>query len=171
MKIKKLIIIASTLFLASCTNPSTNQNEIQTGTKVDSKYLISFLPKLKQGIKYAYLSIERKGTSQNSSRIEIDVLNVNDNKVKLKTSIAGNAQNDSEIDLNSPPIFPTSGILFLSKESLTVPSGTYLTSRFSYLQNNSNFNVWLSTDVGIIRLQEQKNNGDIITTELNEIRF
>jgi len=170
--IKKLIVAVSLLLITSCSTPATttNTNEIKSGTKVEVKYIVDFYPKLKQGVKYVYLTREKKGLAQVLTRSEYQVTEVNENKIKV-TSLTDNAdQKVLEIDTNVPPLLPAKDILYEGQELLIVTAGSYITKHFSYIKDNSRFNIWLSKDVGIIKFTELKNSGDSIITELNEFR-
>lgn len=169
--IKKLLILSCLLLISSCsTSATTSTSEIKSGTKVEVKYIVDFYPKLKQGIKYVYLSREKKGLAQVLTRLEYQVTEINENKLKV-TSLTDNAdQKVLEIDTNAPPLLPAKDILYEGQELLIVTAGSYISKHFSYMKDNSRFNIWLSEDVGIIKFTELKNSGDSIITELNEFR-
>lgn len=169
--IKKLLIMSSLLLISSCTTPSTtNTSEIKSGTKVEVKYIVDFYPKLKQGIKYVYLSREKKGLAQVLTRLEYQVTEINENKLKVTSLTDNTDQKVLEIDMNAPPLLPAKDILYEGQELLIVTAGSYISKHFSYMKDNSRFNIWLSEDVGIIKFTELKNSGDSIITELNEFR-
>ena len=169
--IKRLILTTCLLLTTSCSTPSTtNTNEIKSGTKVEVKYIVDFYPKLKQGVKYVYLVREKRGLAQVLTRLEYQVTEINENKLKV-TSLTDNAdQKVLEIDTNAPPLLPAKDILYEGQELLIVTSGSYVAKHFSYMKDNSRFNIWLAEDVGIIKFTELKNSGDTIITELNEFR-
>lgn len=169
--IKKLVVTSCLLLITSCsTSATTNTSEIKSGTKVEVKYIVDFYPKLKQGMKYVYLTREKKALAQVSTRLEYQVNEVVENKLKVTTLTDNTDQKMLEIDMNAPPLLPAKDILYEGQELLIVTAGSYISKHFSYIKDNSRFNIWLSKDVGIIKFTELKNSGDSIITELNEFR-
>ncbi len=165
---KLFLLFLSPLFL-SCSSPSTN--EIKSGTKFQIQYIKDFYPKPKIGMKYVYLSSEKKGLAQVLNRLEYTVSEINSNNLKLKSLVNSKDEKTIDLDLNNPPLLPKTDYLYEGKEFLTVIAGSYLTTRFSYLINNDRYDLWISDDVGIIKYLERKSSGDVILTELNEFRF
>ena len=165
----KTLLISLCYVMVSCSTPTGNG--IAAGTKVQVKYITDFYPKQQLGMKYVYLSSEKKGLAQTLTRLEYSVTEINDNKVKLKTLANGIDQKSLDIDINKPPLLPSANLQYEGEDFLIVTAGSYQTTRFSYLINNDRYDLWLSKDVGVIKFSERKSSGDVVITELNEFRI
>jgi hypothetical protein len=168
-----LILSASMGFsVFSCGNPSstdTTSNK-QIGEKVDAKFVLDFLPTFVAGMKYTYISKSKKGQVELSELTTAEVIESNGEKSQIRLTIGTNSS-VVPVDLSKPPVLPPSGISYEGKETVTVPAGTFNTTKISFsISGGSSFNIWLLKDTGIIKVLEQKNNGDTITTELKEFK-
>ena len=118
-------------------------------------------------MKYVYLSTELKGEVKKSTRLEAEVVETTEQKAKLKISIGGTAPTTTEVDRDQdPPVLPSGGITFEGRENVTTPAGTFNALKYSYSQNKSAFNSWGVKGTGIIKILEQRSEGDTVTTEL-----
>ena len=168
-KFIKVVLVSLCTGFVSCSTP--NVNTIQAGTKVELKYVTDYYPQPKQGMKYAYLSSEKKGLAQILIRREYTVSEINGSKVKLKVLTDGQESPSIDIDINSPPLLPSANLQYEGDDFLIVTAGSYRTTRFSYLINNDRYDLWVSKDVGIIKFSERKSSGDVNITELSEFRI
>lgn len=168
--------IATGLLLAGCGaagtpgSPSNAEPGDPTiGTHVGSQDVVGYFPPPKVGINYVYVGVEKKGETTKTTRAELEVLEVNGSKVKLKLTIAGESKT-TDVDTSTPPVLPPGGLTFEGRESLSVPAGSFKAAKFSYSQNGSNFNVWAFKGVGVLKILEQRPNSDTNTVQLDSYR-
>lgn len=153
--------------LSASNLPSSLPGDPEIGTQVEAVYLTDFYPPFEVGMKYAYLSTEQKGEAEKSTLLEAEVVETTAEKAKVRITLGGGAANVTEINRKiDPPVLPAGGITFEGREQLTVPAGTFHALKFSYRQNNSLFNAWGEKGVGLVRVLEQKPNGDSVNTVL-----
>ncbi|PKL76283.1 MAG: hypothetical protein CVV27_11030, partial [Candidatus Melainabacteria bacterium HGW-Melainabacteria-1] len=83
--------------LLACSPPSGSltpePGDPPIGTKIDAKSLLDFYPQFLAGMKYVYVSVEKKGEVDKSTRVEAEVLEANADLAKLRLTIGGAQSN------------------------------------------------------------------------------
>lgn len=150
-------------------NTSTSSTDRQVGSKVDGAYVIDFLPQFVAGMRLNYVTKSKVGAVDMSQLTTIEVTETSSTTAKLNVT-SGGKTNPVTFDRAKPPILPEAGITYEGRENVTVPAGTYNAVKVSFSNTTSVFNAWLSKDVGIVKVVEQRKEGLVVTTELNEFK-
>ncbi|MFN8576918.1 MAG: hypothetical protein U0354_08670 [Candidatus Sericytochromatia bacterium] len=147
-------------------------------TLVDKKFVTSFEPTYKVGMKYTFI-VTTTSTTQNISKtpeeVTTEIIELNPPKVKVKftSSLRGEQIKEDLID-NFDPDIPENGIVNEGKESVTVPSGTYDANKVSYFVDLGSAryktSLWLVKDIGAVKKVDILPDTTIITSELKNFK-
>lgn len=179
IKFLNLCLIACLSVMYSCNNapPGTDtpKQSVQAPLEVDKKFVASFEPPYKVGMKYTYNVSSSQTPNLAPEVVSTEILEINAEKVKIKTtsSLKGEQTQEDKID-NFDPGMPNTGIINEGNESVTVPAGTYDAVKVSYFMdlgpNKAKTTIWLVKDIGAIKRVDILPDASIITTELKEFK-
>ena len=84
--------------------------------------------------------------------------------------VGGSETKTQTVDTSKPPVLPAGGLHFEGRENIQVPAGSFNAQKFSYGQNGGTVNVWALKGIGILKVFDQRANGDTATIQLESYK-
>ncbi|MGV3526647.1 MAG: hypothetical protein ACO1RX_20685 [Candidatus Sericytochromatia bacterium] len=140
------------------------------GSQISTQDIVGYFPTPRPGMRYVYVSTEKKGQVTLSNRAELEVLSVQGTQVKLGLKV-GNEDKQTDVDTARPPLLPAGGMNFVGRENVTVPAGTFSALKLSFSQDNKSFNVWAVRGIGVLQTLEQRPNQETMTIQLESYQL
>lgn len=187
MRKSKLFVFISLISIGfgnySCSNIPISIDEprtsIQSPQNVDKKYVESFDPTYKVGMKYTYSVSSSNSINEAPEISSTEILEVNGDliKVRLISSTRGSQEKTGKIaEFDSG--LPENGIISEGAEDVTVPAGQYngavkiscFVSTGPEGSPKTKSTIWLVKDIGAVKRVDILPDASILTTELKEFK-
>lgn len=183
MKVKVIISASFLLFSLNSqayskevTKPSaTTKSTLKAGNSVDGKFVSSFEPPPKVGLRYTFFSSAKGGNYNIPPKDETtEVISINNGYATLRVSGTFKEDTDKVVKLSD---IRSSGVMYVTFRydglfDVNVPFKNFKkATKVSVSNNNTDLSIWLVKGIGVVKLVEfDKNSKTTITTELKNFK-